>query len=105
MLFSCYFQDLKSLILNILKEKLTSEISCLVGSFSSKPLKGFSTVETAMIKFWSKFQIQNLSYSFTRDESFLLPLSSKSPKENPFSRISRHISIRLSVYLFRDFQL
>ena len=51
MLFSCYFQDLKSLILNILKEKLTSEISCLVGSFSSKPLKGFSTVETAMIKF------------------------------------------------------
>ena len=68
MLFSCYFQDLKSLILNILKEKLTSEISCLVGSFSSKQLKGFSTVETAMIKFWSKFQIQNLSYSFTRDQ-------------------------------------
>ena len=51
MLFSCYFQDLKSLILNILKEKLTSEISCLVGPFSSKPLKGFSAVETAMIKF------------------------------------------------------
>ena len=38
-----------------------------------------STVLTAMIKFWSKFYIRILGYSFTRDNRFLLTPSQSLP--------------------------
>ena len=42
-------------------------------------------------KFWSIFHIQNLWYSFTRDNSFLQTLTSLSQK-NPSTNTSRHIN-------------
>ena len=69
--FKC-FEDLQNHTLNILKEKLT--IDCLVGSCFLKAGKDFwnVAVQTVMtskviIKFWHKFQIQLLWYSFTRE--------------------------------------
>ena len=59
-----HFQDLGNLILNILQEKL--HISCLVSFVQT------ATISKAMIKFQSKFDVQILQYSITRDNRFLL---------------------------------
>ena len=109
--FKC-FQNLKNIILNILKEKL--HISCLVSSLFLKIVQSFwkSTVETAMImktmiKFWYKFYIQAYRHSFTRDNSFLLtPFQSLPGKQkNSSFCASRHINNYLSVYLFVNSEL
>ena len=96
--------------MNILNEKL--HISCLAGSFFLKTAWSFynSTLQTAtisktMVKCWSKFHIQMLCHSFTRDNSFLL--TSQSPpgkQEKPFNSVFRHNS-SLSVYLFFNSEL
>ena len=61
-------------------------------------------ISKATIKFCSKFQIQILSYSFTRDHSFLLTPPSSPLKEDLYPRASRHIDNSLNVYLFLDFE-
>ena len=82
--------------------------------FSLKPYKVFSnsTVQTAatsvaMIKFWSKFNIQILCYSFTWDNRFLLTPFQSFPgkQENPSSSASKHINHILSLYPFLDSEL
>ena len=58
-----------------------------------------------MIKFWSKFLIQILWYSFTIDNTSLLIPSQSTPgkQENPSSSVSRHNSF--SVYFFLSSEL
>ena len=75
-------------------------ISCLVSFYNSTMQT--ATTSKAMIKFWSKFQIQILLYSFSRDNRFLITHSHSLPgkQENPFSSASRHINNSLSKYLF-----
>ena len=53
-----------------------------------------------MIKFWSKFHIQILMYSFTRENRFPLIPSQYLPvkQENSSSSFSRHVNNSLSVY-------
>ena len=65
------------------------------------------TVQTAMIKFWSKFRIQILWYSLTRDNSFLITPSQFvwRKQENLSSSTSRHINNSLSVYVFLNSEL
>ena len=60
-----------------------------------------------MNKFWSKFHIQILWYSFTRDNRFLLtPFQSLSGKqENPSSGTSIHVNNNLSVHFFLGSEL
>ena len=66
-----HFQNLENLIL---KEKL--HISCLVSLYNSTVQT--ATISEAAIKFWSKFHIQFLWFSFIRDNRFLLTPSSLS---------------------------
>ena len=89
-----HFQNLQNLILNILMERL--HISCQTARISK-----------AMIKFWSKFHIQILYYSFTTDDRFLLTSSQslQVKQELPSSSDSRNISNSLSVYFFLDPEL
>ena len=56
-----------------------------------------------MIKFWSKFHIQILWYSFTSDSRFLLTPSQSLPGKS--SSASGHINSILSVYIFLDSEL
>ena len=60
-----------------------------------------------MIKFWSKFHIQILWYSFIRDNKFLLTpsLSLQGKQENSSSFVFRHVSNSLSVYFLLDSEL
>ena len=60
-----------------------------------------------MIKFSSKFHIQILWFSITRDNRFLLTPSQPLPgeQENTSSSVSRHFSNSLSVYFFLDSEL
>ena len=60
-----------------------------------------------MIKFSSKFHIQILWFSFTRDNRFLLTPSQPLPgeQENTSSSVSRHFSNSLSVYFSLDSEL
>ena len=57
-----------------------------------------------MIKCWSKFHIQILWYSFTRQNRFpLTPSQSFSGKqENPSSSASRHVNNSVCMYFFHD---
>ena len=52
-----------------------------------------------MLKLWSKFQIQIVCYSFTRDHSFILP------PWKILSQTSVHINDSLSMYLSLDSEL
>ena len=52
-----------------------------------------------MLKLWSKFQIQIVWYSFTRDHSFILP------PWKILSQTSVHINDSLSMYLSLDSEL
>ena len=61
-------------------------------------------ISEALIKFWSKFQIQILWYSFTRDDIFLLTLF-QSPSWKIFPERSRHMNNSLGVYLFLNSEL
>ena len=62
-----------------------------------------------MFKFWFTFHIQNLWYSFTRENNFLqTPYQSvprKQGQEKPPPSFSRHISNSFNVYLFLDSEL
>ena len=86
-----------------MKEKL--QISCLRSFWNSSVQTAM--ISKPMIKFWSKFHIQILWYSFTRDNRCrVTPSQSLSGKqENPFSSASRHINNSFSVYLFLDSEL
>ena len=66
-----------------------------------------ATISKTIIKFWSKFHVQTLRCSFTRDNRFLLTPSQSLPgkQEKTSSSASRHISNSLSVYLFLDSEL
>ena len=61
-------------------------------------------ISEALIKFWSKFQIQILWYSFTRDDILLLTLF-QSPSWKIFPERSRHMNNSLGVYLFLNSEL
>ena len=72
---------------------------------SSLALQAFRIVQTvtiskAMIKFWFKFHIQIIWYSFTRDNRFLLTLSQSLPEkqENPPASLDK--SATTLVYMF-----
>ena len=68
-----------------------------------------NTVQTAMIskdltKFWSKFQIHVLWYSYTRDVSF--PVNPyQSPSRKLYPRASRHINNSLTVHFFLNSEM
>ena len=80
-------------------------VSCLV-SFENNTVQTVR-ISKIMIQFWSKFHIQIPWYGFTRDNRFLLTFSKSLPgkQKNPSSSTSRHISNRLSMYLFLDSEL
>ena len=60
-----------------------------------------------MIKFWSKFHIQILWYSFIGENRFLLTPSQSLPgkQENPSSSASRHATNSLSLYFLLSSEL
>ena len=98
-----HFQNLENLILNILKEKLhTSRLLSFWNSTMQTAM-----ISKAIIKFWSKFHIQMLWYSFIRHKKFLQTPSQYLPgkQENLSSSASRHINNSLSVYFFLDSEL
>ena len=57
-----------------------------------------------MIKCWSKFHIQILWYSFTRQNRFPLTPSQyfSGKQENPSSSASRHVNSSVCMYFFHD---
>ena len=61
-----------------------------------------ATISKCIIRFWSKFHIQILGYSFTKENRFLLTLSQslQGKQENPCFSASRHVNNSLSVYFF-----
>ena len=86
-----HFQNLESLISNIL---------------NLLPCK-LRIVLTATIKWWSKFHIQILCYSFTRVNRFLLIPSHSLPgkQEIPSSSDFGHVNNSRSEYFFLDSEL
>ena len=66
-----------------------------------------ATISKSIIRFWSKFHIQILGYSFTRENRFLLNPSEslQGKQENPCPSTSRHVNNSLSKYFFLDSEL
>ena len=66
-----------------------------------------ATISKSIIRFWVKFHIQILGYSFTRNSRFLLTPSRsfQGKQENPYSSASRHVSNSLRKYFFLDSEL
>ena len=66
-----------------------------------------ATISISIIRFSSKFHIQILGYSFTRENRFLLtpsqPLQGK--QEKPSSSVCGHVNNSLSVYFLLDSEL
>ena len=66
-----------------------------------------ATINKSIIRFSSKFHIQILGYSFTRENRFLLnPFQSLQGKQgNPCSSASRHVNNSFSKHFFLDSEL
>ena len=66
-----------------------------------------ATISKSIIRFWSKFHIQILRYSFTRENRFLLNPSHslQGKQENLCSSASRQVNNSLSKYFFLDSEL
>ena len=66
-----------------------------------------ATISKFIIRFWSKFHIYILGYSFTRENRFLLNSSQslQGKQENPCPSASRHVNNSLSKYFFLDSEI